>query len=407
MQLTLCGQTALMALRILRARGTNLATCKRCELLPPQRDGRRWSRKEISAFLKKCGWDALTQGGPLQIVVPDSARRLQLKDVHCSTWGASLPPASFLHIADGLAISCPELVFAEMGTVMDPVVQLLLGMEFTGTFSRDASHPRTGAITYQLPPTSTLTSMRLYLDKLKNLRGLDQSRWTLDQVVENTWSPMEAVIAALLVLPQHQLGYDLSPIVCNRRVTPGEGRPMPSGASSRVPDIVFPGTSVGLNYDGDDHFGLQAIAEAGIRLGSNPGDHTSARELERALSDARRAIVADKQRDRDLAAQGLTIMPVTWEDLLKPGGLDTVVMALIQALTREGRRVPAQQEAFLAESILAQMRQDLIWSLVPGPRAAEAWARLAHGPSERERKLGIALWEVMGFPAPVFVSSVM
>ena len=100
-------------------------------------------------------------------------------------------------------------------------------------------------------------------------------------------------------------------------------------------------------------------------------------------------------------------MPVTWEDLLKPGGLDAVVMALIQALAREGRRVPAQQEAFLAESILAQMRQDLIWSLVPGPRAAEAWARLTHGPSERERKLGIALWEVMGFPAPVFVSSVM
>ena len=345
MQLTLCGQTALKALRSLRARGGNLAAYPRCDLLDPLSGGGRWSRRGLDAFLEAEGWGVLAGEDPLEVVVPTPADRLQLKGVRCRTWGASLPPKSFLRIADGLAISRPDLIFAEMATVMDRAVQILLGMELTGTFSRDALQPRTGTITYHLPPATTLQDLRSYLGSLKNLRGLARAGWAVDQVVENAWSPMESVIATLLVLPRHLLGYDLSPIVCNRRATPDAEHPLPSGAASRVPDIIFPGTSVGLNYDGDAHFGLREIAEAGIRLGANPGDHACTRELKDALRSARRAIVADKQRDRDLAAQGLIVMPVTFEDLTRPSGLDDVVLALIQALAREGRRIPAQQEA--------------------------------------------------------------
>ena len=156
---------------------------------------------------------------------------------------------------------------------------------------------------------------------------------------------MEALLAALLVLPGNELRYDLWPFALNPRKEASEHIMAYTHASSRVPDILFSGTSIGLNYDGEDHFGLWRIAETAAAAERDPGNGHLAEEAVRALADARQRIIADKRRDRDLEALGYVVMPVTKEDLQERGGLDRVIKQVIDAIEREGtRNLEAQRQ---------------------------------------------------------------
>ncbi len=166
----------------------------------------------------------------------------------------------------------------------------------------------------------------------------------------------------LAVLPGSMLGYDLWPVDLNVRVATGNG----ATKSERVPDLVFRGTEVGLNYDGEDHLPLQEIVDAAMQLAASPGDESSQKALDRALREVRESAVSDKRRDRDLGASGLTVFAVTKEDLYERGGLDRLMLQVIDAIEHTGKRRLNKQRVMLESELLSAMRQELIWSLLPG-----------------------------------------
>lgn len=325
MRLALSGLTALRVWRAIRAgKLPGVRVGARVDLpAPDPAPSSRWTQKAFDlAFL---GIDEpLDQKRSLHIAVPDAKLRIRTRGTVCSVF-TRIPAGSFVDVGHGVAIACPELVFAEMGTAMSRPVQLLLGYELCGGYSRDDVDPREGEIAYSVDPLTT----------------------------------PEAIIAQMIVLDPCESGYGLGEIELNRRVGAAK-------KGSRVPDILFAGTHVGLNYDGGVHFGLENVVAAAGTEGERA-----------AIAAARAKIVGDKRRDRELLANGYAVLPVTSEDLYEPGGLDVVMGQVITLIERETGRNLSSQKKWLAAPGAIKWRQQLLWSLLPGERGARLLQEIA------------------------------
>ncbi len=377
MQLTLSSSSALAVTRLLRAGRDARAFSNHTDLTAPVPTGVRWSRKELGEELARFGDAAgFSPERPLSVLVPRKEDRLRMTGITNVICQSELPEGALINLGNGLCMSGPELLFVEMGRMMEPVVHLLLGMELCGRFSRDPLDPRNGDAVYDVEPITSVKRLRAFAREAHAVRGATNALATIDRIVENAWSPMEALLAALLVLPSEELGYDLWPITLNPRGAASEALENITGNAGRVPDVMFKGTKVGLNYDGEDHFKLYRIAIAAERAALEPGNAQLQHEVEAALAEARARVVDDKRRDRELAAMGYHVMPVTYEDLAESGGLDRVIALAIGAIKQEGSR-KCKSARMLAHPELAHARQELIWSLMPGKQALEAHARLA------------------------------
>lgn len=378
MALTLHSLTALRVIRSIRCGTVSGNLLRRCDM-PGQAPAptHSWTRERISQKLAFLGEAAsFSETRPLDTLVADKATRVRTKGVRCSYRTAAYPKGAFIDLGNDVAIGGPELTFVELAGVMDPAVHLLLGMELCGCFSRNALDPRNGDVAYQLKPVTTVERLRTFAQEVRWIRGARQALVTIDRIVENAWSPMEAIIATLIALPTEELGYDLWPIALNPRKELGAELAHLSDVQSRVPDIMFRATNVGLNYDGEDHFKLRGIAQAAVDADRHPEDPRYGKALEDTLAEARSRIVADKRRDRDLMTMGLTVFSATKEDLEERGGLDRLIGQAIEAIEAEGSRDLSAQRRMLKNQSRAKARQELIWSLMPGRRAIGAHKRL-------------------------------
>ena len=366
MELCICGVSALSIIRSIRC-GRRALPSKRCSLTAPIPGGKgRWSRKALARALGALGPVAgFSRDRPLHVMAPSAQKRVQPRWAVNSVCTFDLPDDSFISLGDGIAFSSPELLFVEMGAVMSPAVHLLLGMELTGRFSRNAGKPREADAVYGIDPVTSVEKLRAFIDAAPPIKGIVQARKTVDLIVENAWSPMEAIIAALFSLPLSEMGYNLSPIDLNERKVASEELAGALEKDSRVPDLLIRGTKIGLNYDGSDHFGLKHIADSARLCGARPGEKHLEDELAEAIAESRRRIVADKRRDRDLATMGYTVLPITLEDLAEQGALDRVVKQLCIALERAGRDMSLTL-MLLDMKPLAKSRQEFIWSMMPG-----------------------------------------
>lgn len=383
--LTLNGLSALKALRILRKEGSiEIASLPRVDLQAPHPGERgRWSVKDVATFLSKLGClSTFSESAPLSVAVPDAKYRLRLKDVTNTVYSHGLPAGSFLDLGDGLFISSPELLFVELANIMSFEVLLLTGMELCGTFTRDAAAPRGGEVTYHVSPVTCVESILSFAKGCEGTRGLGPAKEALEWVLDNAWSPMEAVVATLAVLPVDMLGYGLWPIELNPRMNSEEG----ATKDSRVPDLVVRGTDVGINYDGEDHLPVQDVVNAAIRVAQSP-DSSAEKELADAIARVRGGAVSDKRRDRDLASAGMSVLSMTKEDLYERGGLDRLVLQVIETIERKGKRRLDKQRMAISNRLLSELRQELIWSLLPGRTGTEhsvTYSKLMRGNPDPE-----------------------
>lgn len=366
MLLTTCNQTALRALRVFRsARGT----------LPAERHGlpkpdpfpqRRWSKRLVPlAALGLASSPSVKD--PVDVIVPDAASRTQASFFSCHVMPAGLPTDSFLTLGNGLCIPCPELLFLQMATIMTPEAHVLLGYELCGTYSRSATEPRTGEVTYGIAPATSVEIIARYLDRCGRRADVARARRSLERVCDNAWSPMEAIVALMACLPATEGGYGLGEVALNVRHDTSPELTDLGCKGSRVPDIEVAGTRVGFNYDSHAHFDLDSIAAATVE-----GSPDS------AIRDVREKYLDDLRRNRELAAMGRIILPVTPADLFAPGGLDAVMLEAALAMEEFDGRSADQLRACLESQALTAGRQRLIWSLLPWPEGRK-YARKQNG----------------------------
>ncbi|MBE6480481.1 MAG: hypothetical protein E7Z98_08260 [Olsenella sp.] len=360
MKLALSGTTALAALRMLRTRRAKaIEKPARCDLpVPSHEPAKRWTRETVLAALGPYARSEVC------VAVPEAKHRIRAKGVRCVVHARGIPKDSYIDLGDGLALPRPELLFVELGTVLSPDAHLLVGLELCGTYSLAGG--------FLLPQATTAEKIRAYLGELGRVDGMAQARAVAGRLLDNAWSPMEAGCTLLIRDRIPYLGYGLGDITLNERVGIDEGT-----ARSRVPDIVFRGTKVGINYDGEGHLDLGGIVSATTASVLNPESSAAARALDKAMRGVREKYVDDNRRDRDLMSEGYVIFTITKEDLYEEGAFDSVMLQVMTAIERDpnGRSMRRQRRAVLNRR-LARERQLRIWSLLPGKTGEEARARL-------------------------------
>ena len=321
----------------------------------------------VALDLSPFGLDGLlADGRPVQIAVPAANMRIQSSSCRCTTYSPGLPELAFIEVGCGFAISSPELLFVELAQEMPLVEHLMLGHELCGTFSRDPINPYGADVAFQVQPVTSVESIRRFANDSKRIHGLAKARRTLELLRDNAWSPTESLVAAFACAPIDDFGYELGDYTLNPRFgTPDELR-LTTAKDSRVPDILFGDTTVGINYDGQMHVDLRAIADAGIEAGSHLGDNGRYEALERVMADVRRKVVDDVRRNRELAADGLTVFPMVKEDLYEFGGLDGVIRQVLTVIERQtGCRYGRTHRALDSQDLCFD-RQKLIRSFLPG-----------------------------------------
>ena len=115
---------------------------------------------------------------------------------------------------------------------------------------------------------------------------------------------------------------------------------------------------MGFNYDGRAHLDLDAVVEA-----AQKGDPAA------AMRDVREKYLDDLKRNRELAAMGRVILPVTSSDLFAPGGLDAVMLEAALAMEEFDGRSASYLRTLLGRPSAGSRRQQLIWSLLPWTEA--------------------------------------
>lgn len=364
MRLAICKYSALRCLRHLRC--NRKGAWRRCDLSSPDPSPRqRWSRKRVETERQRLfGRDV--PHSTLDVAVAHEGERIALSIVRNTIYARGLPEGAFVQITPELSMSSPELLFVELANELSPLRHLLLGYELCGAYSLDPFDPVHGEGQMGLAPVTSVQAIRAFLARARGVRGSDKARETLRCLSDNAWSPVEAALAALLALPLERYGYGFGPCLLNRRVqTPAELAGT-TGARSRVPDIMLPGTKVGINYDGAGHLDLGRISDAAREQALHPQDARAKRCLEQSIDAVRGKAVDDIRRNRELAAQGLVVFPVVKEDLRAPHGLDHVVRQMLLAMDASARARHAYLAELLDASFAARERQMLVSAAVFG-----------------------------------------
>lgn len=364
MLLCVNGLSAVRVIRILRAAGNvDLRTLARCSLQKPDtQPAPRWTLETVqSSPLAKMdpGW----KKAGLRVAVPDPPSRIRLDCAKSTVYQRGLPTDAFLDLGDGLRCASPELVFVEMARVMSRPALIMLGHELCGTFSRNADNPRMGEVATSVLPATSVQKIRAFLGKCHGIRGLGAARAAIEQVADNAWSSMESVVCTAMVLGVNEFGYGLGPLVLNSPQNVGAGPGAPRLREFRIPDIVVAGTPVGINYDGGDHLDFSNVEQA-----FDAKDEDALRAAERAI---REKVLDDMHRNRELMVSGMTILPVTKEDVFASGGLDRVMRSVVSTIERSCDKDVSRTRALLDSGRLQTERQCLIWSLYPWEKAKD------------------------------------
>jgi hypothetical protein len=366
MRITFNKLTALHILRVWRSSGRTLTADRHGLETSMVAPGRYWTRRRINACLESVGTSLSSVHGRVQVMVPRPGARIRSRTARNTVYARGLPAAPITELNSTVRIPRPELLFIELGTIMSPIAQLLVGLELCGRFSRDARDPRDGTTTFGIKPITTADKIRSYVSAVHDLAGLEQSRRVAEWLMDEAWSPQEALLNGLARMPLHELGYELGELQLNPRFIVRGPLLSLVDKKSRVPDSLVRDTHVGFNYDGGPHFGEDAPDMAGTGLlDSN------------TATNMRKAVVADKRRDRDLLVQGLAILPVTKEDFYDSGGIDRVMLQAMSLLERIDQRDYSKHRRVLRRPKLAEERQRLIWSMLPGRRGRELSQELA------------------------------
>ncbi len=325
MNLCLGGPTALCALRICRVRHAMphyLTIVKPPSPAPYS----RWSAAHLREALSPIEGLADAMGpARIDVCVPHRKNRVQSTSVRNIVCAPSWFKSPFMHVNNSLSFAGPELLLAQEAARGSLTSTALLAYELCGTYAHD---PLAKTIRYGLDPVCDRASIRRFIqDTPGKIRGRSKLTQALAYVRENSWSPMESILALVLSLPLSKGGYGVRQLTLNRRAPDGQD-------CARIPDILLGSTKVGINYEGEGHFETVALTDAAIQAAACVSSESLA-QIEMAGQSMRASIVRDKRRDRELLLAGYRVVTVTKEDLHNQPTLDELVWQLQRLVALE------------------------------------------------------------------------
>jgi len=232
----------------------------------------------------------------------------------------ALPNRGLVNIRDGFLVASPELCFFQMAGELSLPKLIELGYELCGSYSLSTNITVgedirvESAATYNLKPLTNTKKLRAFVDQMAGRQGVKQAVKALQYIVDGSGSPMESILAILLVLPFRLGGYGFPLPEMNRRVDPkATGSTNPNKRFYKC-DLLWKDFTLAAEYDSSLHHANQ-----------------------KSISD-------DSIRRGDLALSGVDVVTVTDKQVYQVEAFDKVAR---QLALKMGRRVQIRNSKFI------------------------------------------------------------
>ena len=199
------------------------------------------SRKEILRSI-----DCLNFSSPVHVAVSSPIRRTSTQKVVFHKLPSQLPEHSFYKISNELYIASPEYCFLQAAVSLSIPELTLLANELCSIYIKDdlAEYGQR-----RRDPVTTTDSIRKYLYKAENRRGLRKARTAIQYALDRSNSPMESRLAVLAALPLSRGGYGLIKPELNLEVKLPKDAAEYMKCLSLFCDMVWKKQKVILEYD--------------------------------------------------------------------------------------------------------------------------------------------------------------
>lgn len=215
----------------------------------------------------------------LELFVPGRGERRTLRGVEFRVCPEELPRGAFLELSPRILMFSPAQYYLlkcrELTSLIDRVT---LGMELCGTYAHNLPGHADLPCTFFVGQALPVEALRAYLARAKGLYGVKAARAAAELVLDNSYSPMETIVALEQCLPLELGGRGYPTAELNTEICVPEHLRHLVDRDRFKPDIYWPGTDV--EYEGFVH-------------------------------NSAAAVEADKARLADIQALGIQVIPAT------------------------------------------------------------------------------------------------
>ena len=202
---------------------------------------------------------------PLHVLVGSRNARKVNRNMRCHVSPGEFPDGSFVQIDSGLVVSSPELCFLQMAGKLPLIGLVALGNELCGKYRLGKENADGKGFRGDSPITS-VDSLNSYAAKVAGLKGRKSALMALPFIADGSASPMETILAMLLVLPYRLGGYGFPMPLFNYRIDVKVGAGKTAGKSKYYCDLYWPDKKVAVEYDSDAyHTGSERIEQDAIK----------------------------------------------------------------------------------------------------------------------------------------------
>ena len=255
---------------------------------------------------------------PISFIVGSKNAKRESALVRSRAYTGPTPDGCFISIGDRVSVSSPSFCFFQMAGEL-PLLKLIeLGYELCGTYSLSINSEYspelevTDKTIYGHPRLTDTRALNAFVTRMKGISGHEKTCRALRYIADGSASPMETILVMLLTLPYKLGGYGLPMPELNKRIDLKKAIKQNVGKAYYICDIFWPDANLVIEYDSDFY-------------------HTGA---DRIASDSKKRL--------DLAAQGITVVTVTWKQIRNIAEFDILAKLIAGKLHRRLRYMNPQ-----------------------------------------------------------------
>lgn len=201
--------------------------------------------------------EAVMNGGPLELLIPDGVSRRRSARLVSRFWRRPLPARSFIELGGGVHVALPEFALLQLEEGKSDVALALWMFEMRGAYTTGCI---AGTSTVRCLPLTDGVRMERFVKGIAGERGSARLKRAACLSADNSASVMESAMVMLLTFPRHRGGYGLPMPEMNRRIDVPQPLREVARKSWVACDALWRDARVALEYDGRlDHAGTSNV----------------------------------------------------------------------------------------------------------------------------------------------------
>ena len=253
---------------------------------------------------------------PYHVLVPSYEQRRRTDTIQTHVWSQKLPRGTFVDLGDGIYLSSGPFLFLQLANERTLIETVQAGLELCGIYTlfsarafgfepTDPSETMYDFIS-GVPPVTSVAKISRFLEGCHGQYGHRDAEKALQYVLDDAGSPMETAGYMLACMPKRYGGYGISKPVFNPLVSVVTK----SGTRNRRPDLFWRGPGVDVEYNSD------------------------------LIHLAKEQYYKDAQRQVELVASKVRVLPLTRDDIMSAAKFDRFVFGLARVLNERQRAFP-------------------------------------------------------------------